>query len=166
MMRTNSRGEGGDHRMTEPRLTRYVAIAALLGFLALLNHIFLSNAVGFGYIAIVLAAAMLVTAFFAGRAAKLRGGHPGWFGGLIGAIFGLLEGFDAFFSHLSRRDIRLEFGRALSAQKVALLLHMANSPGAHLMAAFVSILTFGLFALIVGSIGGFYVKKPGTPDPV
>jgi hypothetical protein len=137
-----------------------------LGLLALFNHIVMANQPVFGYLAVLIALAMLVAAFFGGRSAKTQGGHPGWFGARIGAVFGILEGLGAFFTRTTASALRSEVGHTMPARQLALLVRVANSPFAHVLAVATAVVTFALLALIVGSLGGLYAPKSRDIDPV
>ena len=151
--------------MTDRTSAQYIVAALILGVLALLNAVLLRHSSVSTIVAIFLYILILVVAYFGGQRAQRHGRRPGWFGALLGAVFGTVEGFGAFFLRTTRQDLAPR-GSHVSQASVNQLLHIANSSVAHITAVITTMLTFGLFALVVGSIGGSAAKKPPDRDAV
>ncbi len=137
----------------QPKPSPYLAAAAGLGALALVNDVLLHPYAISTAIAIVLYILVLVLAYLGGRSARRQDARPGWVGAAIGAVFGLIAGLSSFLIRATTRDIVPAKG--LSRLK---LLALANSPEAHVAAVATAVLTFGIIALIIGWIGGLTAK--------
>lgn len=137
----------------------YLAIAAGLGVLALINDVLLHPYPISTAIAIVLYVLVLALAYLGGRAAHHWDNRPGWVGAAIGALFGLIAGLSSFLIHATTQDIQVP-AKGLYRLK---LLELANSPLAHVAAVATAVLTFGIIALIIGWIGGLTTKTSDLP---
>lgn len=132
----------------------YLAGAAALGVLALVNDVLLHPYAISTAIAILLYILVLILAYLGGRSAHRQDVRPGWVGARIGALFGLIAGLSSFLIRATTRDIDVP-AKGLSRLK---LLELANSPIAHVAAVATAVLTFGIIALIIGWIGGLTMK--------
>lgn len=138
----------------QPKPSPYLAAAAGLGALALINDVLLHPYAISTAIAILLYILVLVLAYVGGRSARRQDARPGWIGAAIGAVFGLIAGLSSFLIRATTRDIDVP-AKGLSRLK---LLALANSPEAHVAAVATAVLTFGIIALIIGWIGGLTAK--------
>lgn len=133
---------------------RYLAIAVILGVMALVNTVWFRHTPVSTGIAVLLYLILLVVAFRAGRRAHLS--HPGWYGALIGASFGLLVGLGSFLVRATSQDVDAPVGGVARLRLVAL----ANSPTAHVVVLATAVLTFSIVSLIVASLAAATAKEP------
>ena len=133
--------------------------SAILGLLALINTVWLRHYTVSTVIAVALYLLVLVLAYFGGRAARLAHGRPAWFGGTIGALFGIIAGCGSFLIHATSRDIDAP-SKGLARLKI---IALANSPAAHIAVVVTATLTVGVISLIIAAVGAGTVKEPGSP---
>ncbi len=133
---------------------RYLAISIILGVMALINTIWFRHSPASTGIAVAIYLMLLVVAFLAGRRAHLS--HPGWYGALIGASFGLLVGLGSFLIRATSQDVDAPAHGMARLRLVAL----ANSPTAHVVVLVTAVLTFSLVSLIVASLAAATTKEP------
>lgn len=139
----------------------FVAIAVGLGLLGLLSSLLFHTSSVATVISIILDILTLSLAYLGGQYAKRQGLRPGWFGGLLGATYGLFDGISVFFVTITRSEmLKNVHGDSLPKGSITAVLHLYNSPSAHIVSVLTSMVTIGLFALIVGIIGATTYKAP------
>ncbi len=135
---------------------QYLLVAAVLGLIQLILGIVSPfHPIFISYILDVL---ILLLAFIAGQHAKLSSGHPGWFAAATGAIFGLTAGLAPFFVVVTTSDV-LKIYPHLSKAKALAEMKIENSVVAHTTEWLISVITYGLLTLIIGSIAGLIMKR-------
>ncbi|WP_053958991.1 hypothetical protein [Sulfobacillus thermosulfidooxidans] len=144
---------------------QYLLVAAILGIIQFL----IGLAAPFHTIVIsyILDFLILVVAFIAGQHAKISSGHPGWFASATGAIYGFLAGITPFFVTITANDLKRQLHHhVVSSAQLQQIVKIANSPVAHFTDWLLSVLTYGILTLIIGSIGGLVIKKPSDRDAI
>jgi hypothetical protein len=111
-------------------------------------------------VADIVSAAILVGA---GRAAKRQGARPAGSGAVAGLIYGIISGWPAILTHLTRADVlRQLHGRTLPAGTLRLAVQAANSPAAHAVAWLTAIVVGLVAGLVLGSVGGLLSQRPSS----
>lgn len=142
---------------------QYLIVAAVLGLIQFILGI--SSPFHPIFVSYIVDLLILGLAYIAGQHAKLSSGHPGWFGSATGAIFGLIAGLAPFFVAVTAAEI-LKQSPHLSKAKVLTDVTIQNSAVAHTTILLVSVIIYGFFTLIIGSIGGFVMKRKSDRNAV
>lgn len=142
---------------------QYLLAAAVLGVLQLILGIispFRSTIVSY-----IVELLILALGFVSGQHAKLTGGRPGWFASATGALYGLIAGIAPFFVTITIADLTQQLHhQVISHARLQQIVKMDNTPAAHFSGWLLSVVTYGLLTLIIGSIGGFVIKQKQARD--
>ncbi|MCY0880657.1 MAG: hypothetical protein OWS74_01560 [Firmicutes bacterium] len=143
-------------------IKRFYIVAVILGALALLNSIaFRQKGVGVVF-SILLDLLMLATAYLAGSAARKAQRKSAWTSAGIGAVFGAFIGMAGFFIKFTAANLGPHH---YTPQEQHLLLTMANSPTTHIFSLLLSIVLYGVLALLIGALTSALTKMPRNPKP-
>lgn len=135
-------------------LTTYMIGTLLLGILDLFNLLFWEAYAVSTPITIVIYLGVLTLAYLTGRSARRHHVRPGWLGGAVGVLFGLVAGTGSFLVRLTLHN----FDVSTPGMSRIRLLALANSSLTHWLALGTAVVTFGVMSLIVSSLGALSVS--------